>query len=201
MTDIGHRVISWENRLESSVLYQHEPLANSTVPQHFFSELYVMDSEIVEPCEAPDSSNSKTITAKDTPLMSVPALHLVTPLICGHQHNLHHVETKLRELLQHQEILSEGVQSENERFKIAETAFHLPTLFQEISRYNQKLIHLKDEMAVIAERTSRMKKRATRLQQQQQQKALNLEQERARQAEREKHLIAKPVWATKQDDP
>ena len=46
-----------------------------------------------------------------------------------------------------------------------------------------------------------LQKRATRLQQQQQQKALNQEQERAHQAEREKHLIAQPVWATKQDDP
>lgn len=40
-----------------------------------------------------------------------------------------------------------------------------------------------------------------RLQQQKQLKALNQEQERARLAEQEKHLIARPVWTTQQDDP
>lgn len=159
-----------------------------------------MESEILGLSET--QNNSDTNEGKTNKKeINVPAPHLITSLICGHQHSLHHVETKLKELLQHQEVLSEGVQSENERFKIAETTFHLPALFQEISTYNQKLIQLKGEMTAIAERTSRLKKRAIRLQQQQQQKALNQEQERARQAEREKHLIAQPVWATKQDDP
>lgn len=157
-----------------------------------------MESEIFNPYAA--QSNSDSIEENKNQL-SVPALQLITSLICGHQESLHHVETKLKELLQHQEVLSEGVQSENERFKIAETTFQLPTVFQEISTYNQKLIQLKGEMASVTERTSRLKKRAIRLQQQQQQKALNQEQERARQAEREKLLIAQPVWATKHNDP
>lgn len=159
-----------------------------------------MEPELLVRCESLDRSDSLE-GKNDTKQMSVPSLHLLTSLIYSHQCSLHHIATKLKELLQNQEVLVEGMESENERFKIAGSTFNLSTMFQEMSTYNQKLIQLKSEMTSITERTSCLKKRAMRLQQQQQLKALNQEQERARQAEREKHLIARPVWATQQDDP
>ncbi|XP_042214678.1 biogenesis of lysosome-related organelles complex 1 subunit 6-like [Homarus americanus] len=100
-----------------------------------------------------------------------PSLAKMMSLIYGHQHKLRQIETKLKELLQNQQVLTEGLRGENERFKEAHSTFNLPIL-----------------------------RRAMRLQQQQQQKALNQEQQRAHLAEREKHLIARPVWASQQDD-
>ncbi|KAG7172870.1 Biogenesis of lysosome-related organelles complex 1 subunit 6-like [Homarus americanus] len=111
-----------------------------------------------------------------------PSLAKMMSLIYGHQHKLRQIETKLKELLQNQQVLTEGLRGENERFKEAHSTFNLPILFGEVSVYTQKL------------------RRAMRLQQQQQQKALNQEQQRAHLAEREKHLIARPVWASQQDD-
>ncbi|KAK7084313.1 hypothetical protein SK128_002088 [Halocaridina rubra] len=77
--------------------------------------------------------------------------------------------------------------------------FNLTALFNDVSMYSQKLKTLKAEMNNITDRTTRLKRRAIRLQQQQQQKALSMEQQRAEQAEREKHLIAKPVWVSQND--
>ncbi|KAK4310136.1 hypothetical protein Pmani_018275 [Petrolisthes manimaculis] len=125
-----------------------------------------------------------------------PSLVLVSSIIQHHHNNLHQIQTKLKELLQHEVVLIEGLQSENERFKEAETTFNLPALFQEVGKYNHKLSHLKSEMTSITERTARLKRRASRLQQQQQQKALDQEQQRARLADQEKHLIARPAWDT-----
>ncbi|XP_047502403.1 biogenesis of lysosome-related organelles complex 1 subunit 6-like [Penaeus chinensis] len=128
-----------------------------------------------------------------------PSLAALTAVICEHQNKLKPIEAKLKELLQHQQVLAEGLHGENDRFKEVEATFNLPALFAEVSIYSQKLIRLKAEMNSISERTTRIKRRAIRLQQQQQQKALNQEQARAEQAEREKHLIAKPAWASPPD--
>ncbi|XP_042870114.1 biogenesis of lysosome-related organelles complex 1 subunit 6-like [Penaeus japonicus] len=125
-----------------------------------------------------------------------PSLAALTSVICAHQNKLKPIEAKLKELLQHQQVLAEGLHGENDRFKEVEATFNLPALFAEVSVYCQKLTRLKAEMNSITERTTRLKRRAMRLQQQQQQKALNQEQARAEQAEREKHLIAKPAWAS-----
>lgn len=129
-----------------------------------------------------------------------PSLAIITSIIYSHQHNLRKIEAKLKELLQNQQVLTEGIHGENERFKEAETTFSLPALFGEVSVYTQKLARLKGEMINISDRTAKLKRRAIRLQQQQQQKALNQEQQRAQMAEREKHLIARPVWASQEND-
>ncbi|XP_069169830.1 biogenesis of lysosome-related organelles complex 1 subunit 6 isoform X2 [Procambarus clarkii] len=128
-----------------------------------------------------------------------PSLAAIMSTIYAHQHNIQQIEVKLKELLQNQQVLTEGLRGENERFKEAETTFNLPALFSEVCVYTQKLAYLREEMNNITDRTARLKRRAMRLQQQQQQKALNQEQQRAQLAEREKHLIARPVWAPQQD--
>lgn len=127
-------------------------------------------------------------------------LAIIKALVFEHQQKLAPIESKLKELLQNQQVLVEGLHGENDRFKEMETNFNLSSLFNEVSVYSQKLKFLKSEMSNITDRTARIKRRALRLQQQQQQKALNLEHQRAQQAEREKHLIARPVWASQNDD-
>ncbi|KAK8722099.1 hypothetical protein OTU49_012481 [Cherax quadricarinatus] len=128
-----------------------------------------------------------------------PSLAVIMSIIYNHQHNIQEMEGKLKELLQNQEVLTEGLRGENERFREAVATFNLPALFAEVSVYTKKLAYLKEEMCNITDRTARLKRRALRLQQQQQQKALNQEQQRAQLAEREKHLIARPAWAPQQD--
>lgn len=63
-----------------------------------FRTPFAMESEILGPSEAQNNSDSKE-GIKDKKQMSVPASHLITSLICGHQSSLHHIETKLKELL------------------------------------------------------------------------------------------------------
>ncbi|KAK3874957.1 hypothetical protein Pcinc_020146 [Petrolisthes cinctipes] len=140
--------------------------------------------------------SSTKVNDDDESTVSSPSLVLVSSIIDQHHNNLQQIQSKLKELLQHQVVLREGLHSENERFKEAETTFNLPALFQEVGKYNHKLSHLKAEMTSITERTARLKRRASRLQQQQQQKALDKEQQRARLADQEKHLIARPTWDT-----
>ncbi|XP_066961797.1 biogenesis of lysosome-related organelles complex 1 subunit 6 [Macrobrachium rosenbergii] len=129
-----------------------------------------------------------------------PALAILKALIYEHHQKLAPIESKLKELLQNQQVLVEGLHGENERYKEMEANFSLSSLFAEVSMYSQKLKFLKGEMNNITDRTVRLKRRAMRLQQQQQQKALKFEQQRAQQAEREKFLIARPVWASQEDD-
>lgn len=63
-----------------------------------FRTPFGMESEILGLSET--QNNSDTNEGKTNKKeINVPAPHLITSLICGHQHSLHHVETKLKELL------------------------------------------------------------------------------------------------------
>ena len=57
-----------------------------------------MESEILDPGVAQNSSGNKE-EQTDSNQLSVPALHLITSLICGHQNSLQYIESKLKELL------------------------------------------------------------------------------------------------------
>ncbi|XP_068239163.1 biogenesis of lysosome-related organelles complex 1 subunit 6 [Palaemon carinicauda] len=152
--------------------------------------------EIFQPRSNIILNNKHTQDNQEVP----PALAILKALIYEHHQKLAPIESKLKELLQNQQVLVEGLHGENERFKEMEANFNLSSLFAEVSTYSQKLKILKGEMSNITDRTVRLKRRAMKLQQQQQQKALKFEQQRAQQAEREKFLIARPVWASQDDD-
>nr|XP_045619985.1 uncharacterized protein LOC123771474 isoform X2 [Procambarus clarkii]XP_045619986.1 uncharacterized protein LOC123771474 isoform X2 [Procambarus clarkii]XP_045619987.1 uncharacterized protein LOC123771474 isoform X2 [Procambarus clarkii]XP_045619989.1 uncharacterized protein LOC123771474 isoform X2 [Procambarus clarkii] len=86
-----------------------------------------------------------------------PSLAAIMSTIYAHQHNIQQIEVKLKELLQNQQVLTEGLRGENERFKEAETTFNLPALFSEVCVYTQKLAYLREEMNNITDRTARLK--------------------------------------------
>lgn len=81
------------------------------------------------------------------------------------------------------------MQIENKKLQETFESVNLNEMFQTIKVYQGKLTLMKKEMALIHERTFKLKKRASRLQQVKQKEALNKEQE----IRREQELIGKPA--------
>ncbi|KAK9503623.1 hypothetical protein O3M35_010143 [Rhynocoris fuscipes] len=71
-------------------------------------------------------------------------------------------------------------------------AHELNTMFLMIKEYQQRLLNVKREMNIISERSSRLKKRALKLQECKQKEALENAHYREAQLKREQDLIAKP---------
>ncbi|KAG7232619.1 hypothetical protein INR49_008320 [Caranx melampygus] len=69
----------------------------------------------------------------------------------------------------------------------------LNSLFTEAKVYHNKLVNIRKEMIMLHEKTTKLKKRALKLQQQKQKEALEKEQQREKELERERQLIAKPA--------
>ncbi|GFY03801.1 hypothetical protein TNCV_1195811 [Trichonephila clavipes] len=70
--------------------------------------------------------------------------------------------------------------------------------FMRIKLYHQKVLLLKKDMLTIHDRTSKLKKRAMKLQQQKQKEALQKELQRDREIERDKQLAPKIVTKSTQ---
>ncbi|KAF6128991.1 biogenesis of lysosomal organelles complex 1 subunit 6 [Phyllostomus discolor] len=77
-------------------------------------------------------------------------------------------------------------------------AFHLffHGKFTEAKHYHTKLVNIRKEMLMLHEKTSKLKKRALKLQQKRQKEELEREQQREKEFEREKQLTAKPAKRT-----
>lgn len=69
-------------------------------------------------------------------------------------------------------------------------------LFTEAKHYHAKLVNIRKEMLMLHEKTSKLKKRALKLQQKRQKEELEREQQREKEFEREKQLTAKPAKRT-----
>lgn len=72
----------------------------------------------------------------------------------------------------------------------------LTVQFTEAKHYHAKLVNIRKEMLMLHEKTSKLKKRALKLQQKRQREELEREQQREREFEREKQLTAKPAKRT-----
>lgn len=105
--------------------------------------------------------------------------------------NLQNTASNLTELTRNQSILIETIQQENTRFSECTNLYHLDDLFARAKHYHLKLQNIKKEMAVLHERTNKLKKRALKLQQQKQKEALQREQQKERLLEYEKQLTPK----------
>ncbi|XP_019524213.1 PREDICTED: biogenesis of lysosome-related organelles complex 1 subunit 6 [Hipposideros armiger] len=68
--------------------------------------------------------------------------------------------------------------------------------FTEAKHYHAKLVNIRKEMLMLHEKTSKLKKRALKLQQKRQKEELEREQQREKEFEREKQLTAKPAKRT-----
>ncbi|GIY35137.1 uncharacterized protein CDAR_206911 [Caerostris darwini] len=103
--------------------------------------------------------------------------------------------SSLTELIRNQNIVIETLEQENTRVFEALKTYPLDEMYTKIKLYHQKVLLLKKDMLAIHERTSKLKKRAMKLQQQKQKEALQKELQRDREIERDKQLA--PKIATK----
>ncbi|XP_019612220.2 biogenesis of lysosome-related organelles complex 1 subunit 6 isoform X1 [Rhinolophus sinicus] len=98
--------------------------------------------------------------------------------------------------LQNQVVLLDTLEQEISKFKECHSMLDINALFTEAKHYHAKLVNIRKEMLMLHEKTSKLKKRALKLQQKRQKEELEREQQREKEFEREKQLTAKPAKRT-----
>nr|KAF6391365.1 biogenesis of lysosomal organelles complex 1 subunit 6 [Pipistrellus kuhlii] len=97
---------------------------------------------------------------------------------------------------QNQVVLLDTLEQEISKFKECHSMLDINALFTEAKHYHAKLVNVRKEMLMLHEKTSKLKKRALKLQQKRQKEELEREQQREKEFEREKQLTAKPAKRT-----
>lgn len=110
--------------------------------------------------------------------------------------DLQNSKRALQELTQNQLVLLDTLDQEVTKFRECNALLDLNSLFTEAKIYHNKLVNIRKEMIMLHEKTTKLKKRALKLQQQKQKEALEKEQQREKEQERERQLIAKPAKRT-----
>lgn len=121
---------------------------------------------------------------------------LTEGLLAHYLPDLQNSKRALQELTQNQLVLLDTLDQEVTKFKECNTLLDLNSLFTEAKVYHNKLVNIRKEMIMLHEKTTKLKKRALKLQQQKQKEALEKEQQREKELERERQLIAKPAKRT-----
>ncbi|KAG7468077.1 hypothetical protein MATL_G00139050 [Megalops atlanticus] len=117
-------------------------------------------------------------------------------LISHYLPDLQNSKRALQELTQNQGILLDTLEQEITKFRECNSLLDINSLFTEAKVYHTKLVNIRKEMIMLHEKTTKLKKRALKLQQQRQKEALEKEQQREKELERERQLIAKPAKRT-----
>lgn len=117
-------------------------------------------------------------------------------LLAHYLPNLQNSKLALQELTQNQVVLLDTLDQEISKFKECNSILDINALFSEAKYYHNKLVNIRKEMLLLHEKTSKLKKRALKLQQKKQEENLKQEQQRERELEREKQLTAKPAKRT-----
>ncbi|XP_077477801.1 biogenesis of lysosome-related organelles complex 1 subunit 6 [Stigmatopora argus] len=118
---------------------------------------------------------------------------LTEGLLSHYLPGLQNSKRTLQELTQNQLILLDTLDQEVTKFQECNALLDLNSLFTEAKVYHNKLVNIRKEMILVHERTTKLKKRALKLQQHKQKEALEREQQREKELERERQLIAKPA--------
>uniref|UniRef100_UPI0037E960A1 biogenesis of lysosome-related organelles complex 1 subunit 6 n=1 Tax=Semicossyphus pulcher TaxID=241346 RepID=UPI0037E960A1 len=121
---------------------------------------------------------------------------LTEGLLCHYLPDLQNSKRALQELTQNQVVLLDTLDQEVTKFRECNALLDLNSLFTEAKVYHNKLVNIRKEMIMLHEKTTKLKKRALKLQQQKQKEALEKEQQREKEQERERQLIAKPAKRT-----
>lgn len=121
---------------------------------------------------------------------------LTEGLLSHYLPDLQNSKRALQELTQNQLILLDTLDQEVTKFRDCNALPDLNSLFTEAKFYHNKLVNIRKEMIMLHEKTTKLKKRALKLQQQKQREALEKEQQREKELERERQLIAKPAKRT-----
>ncbi|XP_046898054.1 biogenesis of lysosome-related organelles complex 1 subunit 6 [Hypomesus transpacificus] len=138
--------------------------------------------------------NSLPVPEEEAVLVDRQAIENLTEGLLSHYlPDLQNSKQTLQELTQNQVILLETLDQEVTKFRECNGLLDLNSLFTEAKIYHGKLINIRKEMIMLHEKTTKLKKRALKLQQQRQKEALEKEQQREKELERERQLIAKPA--------
>lgn len=121
---------------------------------------------------------------------------LTEGLLSHYLPDLQNSKRALQELTQNQLVLLDTLDQEVTKFRDCNTLLDLNSLFVEAKVYHNKLVNIRKEMIMLHEKTTKLKKRALKLQQQKQREELEKEQQREKELERERQLIAKPAKRT-----
>ncbi|KAM4592894.1 biogenesis of lysosome-related organelles complex 1 subunit 6 isoform 1-T1 [Odontesthes bonariensis] len=121
---------------------------------------------------------------------------LTEGLLSHYLPDLQNSKRALQELTQNQLILLDTLDQEVTKFRECNTLLDLNSLFTEAKVYHNKLVNIRKEMIMLHEKTTKLKKRTLKLQQQKQREALEKEQQREKELERERQLVAKPAKRT-----
>ncbi|XP_049418757.1 biogenesis of lysosome-related organelles complex 1 subunit 6 [Epinephelus fuscoguttatus] len=121
---------------------------------------------------------------------------LTEGLLSHYLPDLQNSKRALQELTQNQLVLLDTLDQEVTKFRDCNALLDLNSLFTEAKVYHNKLVNIRKEMIMLHEKTTKLKKRALKLQQQKQKEALEKEQQREKELERERQLIAKPAKRT-----
>ncbi|XP_074091444.1 biogenesis of lysosome-related organelles complex 1 subunit 6 [Macrotis lagotis] len=121
---------------------------------------------------------------------------LAQGLLSHYLPDLERSKQALQELTQNQVVLLDTLEQEISKFKECHSILDINALFTEAKYYHNKLVNIRKEMLMLHEKTSKLKKRALKLQQKRQKEELEREQQREKEFEREKQLTAKPAKRT-----
>ncbi|XP_053933568.1 biogenesis of lysosome-related organelles complex 1 subunit 6 [Cuculus canorus] len=145
---------------------------------------------------ASDASPDEGVV-EDLPLIDEKAVEQLTEgLISHYLPDLQRSKSALQELTQNQVVLLDTLEQEISKFKECNSILDIDALFSEAKHYHNKLVNIRNEMMMLHEKTSKLKKRALKLQQKRQKEELEREQQREKELEREKQLMAKPARRT-----
>ncbi|EZA58776.1 hypothetical protein DMN91_008691 [Ooceraea biroi] len=152
-----------------------------------------MMTDVGEAEAAEIRSRTEKQESEDTLDFSEAAEKLADGLLSIYQPPLEQVKKELFELTNKQEALLTRMQLKNKKIEETFEDVDLHDMFATIKVYQGKLALIRKEMINIHERTSKLKKRALRLQQIKQKEALNKEQQREQELRREQELIGRPM--------
>ncbi|KAH0547492.1 biogenesis of lysosome-related organelles complex 1 subunit 6 [Cotesia glomerata] len=124
--------------------------------------------------------------------VSVDVDNLAQGLLDTYKPPLEQIGKELQEILNKQEILDNKMQVENQHLTATAEDDECAAMYITVQAYQEKLSRIKREMALIHDRTTKLKKRAIYLQQVKQKQALAKEQKREEELRREQELIGKP---------
>ncbi|XP_009642155.1 biogenesis of lysosome-related organelles complex 1 subunit 6 [Egretta garzetta] len=145
----------------------------------------------------PSDASPDEGVVEDLPLIDEKAVEQLTEgLISHYLPDLQRSKSALQELTQNQVVLLETLEQEISKFKECNSILDINALFSEAKHYHNKLVNIRNEMMMLHEKTSKLKKRALKLQQKRQKEELEREQQREKELEREKQLTAKPARRT-----
>lgn len=133
---------------------------------------------------AEDTDSQECLTKEGIQRLSHDLMDLFLP-------NLELAKESLHELTQNQKILIETVQQENAKFDECSSKEKLGEILSNAKKYHTKLLGIKKQMALLQEKSTKLKKRALRLQQQKQKEELQKAQQQEQDLEREQMLVAK----------